>query len=205
MVMVAVFTLGLGLGIASADIIPTLTGITALGTNYTWTYDGQLTEDQNANFGPAPSGNALVGPEAATGAFFTVYDFAGYVAGSAAGPAGWTATTQLVGFTPSDVLPTDDASIVNITWTYRIGPSVSSGPLVGPRDLGLFKAVSSYNEMTQVSFTARAIRNSGEQKGTIVDNVGKTTAPTARVPEPVTLILFGTGLLGLVGLRRKLT
>jgi len=90
-VMAAVFVLGLG--IANANIIPTNTDIGPLvAGSYTWTYQAQLSADQDAFAGPAPIVNPVLHTDVITASFFTIYDFAGYVAGSASGPAGWAAT-----------------------------------------------------------------------------------------------------------------
>jgi hypothetical protein len=162
-----------------------------------------VSADQIATMGPAPVSN--IGntvppdkiPTVNVGSFLTIYDFFGYVDGSCSGPTGWTCTAQNVGFTPSDVSPTDNLNILNITWTRTGG-----GNIAGAASLSVFSARSTSNLSTTVSYTSRGTKQTTE--ATIGDNVGKTFAPSA-VPEPVTLILFGTGLLGLFGIRRKLS
>jgi hypothetical protein len=204
MVMVAVFVLGLG--IANANIIPSLVNVTGSGT-YTWNYQFEVSGDQIATVGPAPVIN-LVNPDPIptvnVGSFLTIYDFFGYVPGSCSGPSGWTCTAQNVGFTPGDVTPTaDNASILNITWTHTSGSNLVGAP--NGVTLTGFSAQSSSNLVTTVSYTSRGTKNTtGAANGTIGDNVGRVSAPSS-VPEPVTLILFGTGLLGLFGIRRKLS
>jgi hypothetical protein len=189
MVMVAVFVLGLG--IANANIIPFNTSVTGSGP-YTWNYRFDLSADQIIK-----GGTALINPvpraDLQYKAFLTIYDFAGYVLGSVVSPAGWAATVQTVGFTPDDIVLTDNPSIVNITWAYS-GSNVS-----GPLQITGFSAQSIYGLPGQIDYTSRGLKSDG----TIGDNHGTTQGP--KVPEPVTLILFGTGLLGLVGLRRKLS
>jgi hypothetical protein len=197
MVMLAVFVLGLG--IANANIIPFNTSVTGSGP-YTWNYRFDVSADQTAQIGPAPTINPVLPltiPTLNVGSFLTIYDFFGYVPGSCSGSSGWTCTTQNVGFTPSDTLPTDNPNILNITWTYTGGGS----NIVGPASLTGFSAQSTSNLNTTVSYTSRGVKTGD---GSIGDNVGTTKAPSA-VPEPVTLILFGTGLLGLFGIRRKLS
>jgi hypothetical protein len=190
----------LGLGIANADIIPTNTIIGPLvAGQYTWTYDAQLSQGQNAFSGPPPTTNPVDNNKFVVGTFFTIYDFLGYVANSWTAPAGWTATVQNVGYTPSDVIPTDNVSISNITWTYGGAAAL----LFGPQDLGLFTAKSIYNQPTQVSFASRATSSQGPQITTIIDNVGQTQGPTG-VPEPGMLMLLGCGLVGVAGVGRKL-
>jgi hypothetical protein len=189
MVMVAVFVLGLG--IANANIIPFNTSVTGSGP-YTWNYRFDLSADQIIK-----GGTDLINPvpqkDLQYKAFLTIYDFAGYVVGSVVSPAGWAATVQTVGFTPDDILLTDNAGIVNITWAY------SGSNAQGPLQIAGFSAQSIYSLSSLIDYTSRGLKTDGS----IGDNHGTTQGP--KVPEPVTLILFGTGLLGLVGLRRKLS
>ncbi len=174
-----------------ANIIPTSTTITGTGP-FTWTYNLQLAKDQNVNSGFAPTLNPAPHTNLTFAGFFTIYDFAGYVSGSCAGPAGWTCTAQNLGYTPDDVVPTDNPNVFNITWAYTTGPTILGQPSgVG---LGNFSAQSIYGIPTLVSYTARGIANTGPQVGTIADNVGNTQGPTP-TPEPATLALLGGGIL----------
>ncbi len=177
--------------VAMANIIPTSTTIAGTGP-YTWIYNLQLSKDQNVNSGFAPTSNPVPHANLTFAGFFTIYDFAGYVAGSCAGPAGWTCTAQKLGFTPDDVVPTDNANIFNITWAYTTGSTILGQPSgVG---LGNFSAQSIYDTPTLVSYSGRGIANSGPQIDTIADNVGNTQGPSS-TPEPATLALLGTGIL----------
>jgi PEP-CTERM motif len=185
--------------VASANIIPTSTTITGAGP-FTWTYDLQLSSDQNVNSGIAPTTNPVPHTNLTFAGFITIYDFAGYLNGSCAGPAGWTCTAQNVGFTPDDVAPTDNPNIVNITWAYTTGPTILGQPT--GKDLGLFSAQSIFGRPTLVSYASRGIANAGPQAGTIADNVGNTQGPSG-VPEPMSMTLIGSGLLGFVWLARR--
>jgi hypothetical protein len=171
---------------ARADIIPTLFSTTPSGSNFTWDYTGIVTANQTVT----------------TNDYFTIYDFGGYVAGSATAPVGWIVTVQLLGTTPSDVNPTDNPSLFNLTWKY-----VGTTPLVGQADLGgQFTADSIYKDPTKANFTAQATRSDGPQAGTKVDNIGMIDVP---VPEMSALLpilsVCGAGLLSLVPsfLRRR--
>ena len=160
--------------VATASITPASPVITGTGP-FTWTYDLQLAVDQNVNSGTAPAASPVPHTNLSIADFFTIYDFAGYITGTCAGPAGWTCTVQNVGYTPDDVVPTDDATIINITWAYTGGSTLLGQP--SGIDLGNFSAQSIYGQSTSVYYTARAIANSGPQIGAVADNVGNTTGP----------------------------
>ncbi len=194
----------LALGIsAQANIIPTSTGFTGSGPDYTWTYDMKLSGDQNVNSGFAPPAGSVAHTNLTFAGFVTIYDFAGYVAGSCAGPVGWTCTVQTLGSTPDDVIPVDNPNVVNLTWAYTSGPTLLGEP--SGMDLGTFSAESIFNLAAQDSYASRGIKNSGPSIGTIADNVGNTEAPFSGVPEPSSIVMMsgGLGLLACFGLFRK--
>ena len=183
-----------------ANIIPTGSSITGAGP-FLWTYDLQLSQDQDVIAGPAPAVNPV--PSGfSTGSFLTLFDFAGYVPDTCAGPAGWSCTSQLVGFRPQDVSPNDDPLIPNLTWTYTSGETLSGQP--DGMDLGAFSAQTTLNTESAVSYAARGTKNNGSSAGTVADNVGTTRGPVAlqNVPEPQTLIL-ASAALGLLGWTRR--
>lgn len=193
--------------VASANIIPSLISGSPTGTApgpFTWTYDFQLSGDQNALVGAAPSsgttGSLVSNTFTGLGAFVTIYDFAGYN-GTCGGPTGWTCTSQPTGFTPTLVSPVD-SSLVNITWTHTSGSDVIGQGLTSSTDLGAFTAQSSVGAPVIGWFTSRAVKNTAGTNGTIGSNVGNVMVPTG-VPEPATMGLIGLGLVGLGLLRRK--
>lgn len=170
---------------ARADIIPTFSSTAPVGSNFTWNYSSNLTVDQQIN----------------PGNFFTIYDFGAFVPGSNTQPANWTFSSSLLGITPSLVTPADNASILNLTWTYN-----GTTPITATGALGIFSIVSKTNQLRTADFAAEATRSTGPNAGTKIDNVGSISVP---VPEMSALLpilsVCGASLLSLAPsfLRRR--
>ena len=147
-----------------ADVIPTLSTVSPIGSNFQWNYSTNVTIDQMVTHGD----------------FFTIYDFGSFVPGSNMQPAGWTFSSSLVGTNPSLVIPTDNPAVLNLTWTYT-----GATPINGSASLGTFSVATNTNQLTTSDFAAEATRNSGPNAGTKVDNVGQVSIP---VPETSTLL-----------------
>ncbi len=182
---------GLGLGLlaanapAKADIIPTTASLpTPTVGGYLWEFNAQLTGHQFMMAGD----------------FFTIYDFAGFVPASNIEPTNWAFSSALVGVTPGGLGVVDNASLPNLTWTYT-GPATSNGPT----NLGLFKAISTYNTPGTGNYGAMARLYSPffqEVHGDPTMNKGPIAVPV--VPEPGTMALLGLGAAPLIGrLRRR--
>jgi hypothetical protein len=165
---------------ARADIIPsitTATDVTPAGAgNFSWNYSATLTQDENVMVHD----------------FFTIYDFAGYVAGGNTQPAGWMFSAALVGITPGKVTPIDNPNLFNLTWIY------TGNTQIGPQALGIFSAVSNTNLPTSGEFAAEATKNSGDLAGTKIDSIGNVAVP---VPEMSALLpMIGVVGFGAIGL-----
>lgn len=187
--MKRLYFLGLILGAtlltARGDIIPTLSSTAPTGSNFTWNYSSNVTVDQMVQ----------------TGDFFTIYDFGNFVSGSNIQPAGWTFSSSLTGINPSLVLPVDNGSILNLTWTYT-----GTTTITGAAALGTFSVVTDTNQLRTSDFAAEATRSTGPNTGSKVDNVGSVSVP---VPEMSALLpilsVCGAGLFSLLPslLRRR--
>src|SRR5205823_15118383 len=102
------------------------------------------------------------------GDYFTIYDFNGLVSGSNAQPADWTFSSPMTGPTPPHILPTDSASVENLSWTYT-GPNVS-----GQTGLGNFWALSTFGKEMDGDF---ASLDHSQSAGRAVGNITETTVP----------------------------
>lgn len=177
--------LGATVLVARADVIPSLSSTSPVGSNFDWNYSANVTVDQTVEHGD----------------FFTIYDFGKFAVGSNTQPAGWTFSSALVGINPSLVTPTDNPSILNLTWTYT-----GSTPITGSAALGIFSILADTNQLRTSDFAAQATRSSGPNAGTKVDNVGRISVP---VPEMSALLpifsICSAGLLSLLPgfLRRR--
>src|SRR5258708_1895379 len=107
---------------ARADIIPTLSSVTGSSPNFTWNYSANVTVDETVN----------------PGDFFTIYDFGAIAPGSNTQPTGWTFSQALLGPTPALTNPTDNPSILNLTWTYNC-----AAPITGSSALGNCSVIAS--------------------------------------------------------------
>jgi hypothetical protein len=170
---------------AYADVIPTLSSITGGGGDFSWNYSANVTVDQRVDHDD----------------FFTIYDFGNFVPGSNTQPAGWAFSFALLGRTPPLVLPHDDPSILNLTWTY-----IGQNPIIGPAALGIFSINTNTNQVGTSDFAAQATRNGGPNDGSKISNVGDVSVP---VPEMSALLpilsVCSAGLLALLPslLRRR--
>lgn len=184
--------------IAQADIIPTLTvsSPVQVGSLFAYNYTATLAPDQALR----------------TNNFFTIYDFQGFAGFGSVG-AGFTGSTALLGRTPNDVLPMDDAAVLNATFTYSgatINQPVGGGQGVST-ELGTFTIFSRFNGLAPIPFTSRGTKNNGPAAGTTVSNVGTTFGPLegggigAEVPEPSVwaMLLIGFGAVGVSARRRR--
>lgn len=205
----AVCLLALAPAAAMASLTPVLQNVVASGGGYLWTYNVQAASDQNITSGLAPTVNP-VGSNLGLGgvaSFLTFYDFFGFT-GACSGPTGWTCTAQNIGFDPFNVLPTDDAGILNVTFSNTSGVDINGNPVTNVgNDLGNFTLESIYDQRHQVSYAALAIKNSGPEAGSAASNIGFISGPNgpAVVPEPATLalVLAGLGIAGMTRRKRK--
>src|SRR5437879_13006650 len=162
--LLGLVAIGASILTARGDIIPTLSSTAPAVGGFTWNYSANVTVDETIN----------------TGDFFTIYDFGTIAPGSNTQPTGWTFSQALVGPTPSLVTPTDNASILNLTWTYT-----GAAPINGSAALGLCSVITPTDQLKVGQFTAEATRNSGPNAGTKVDNIGTISVP---VPESSSLL-----------------
>lgn len=182
-------------GSARAGLLPVSVTVQPEAGNFRWTYAVVLPTDMKLQ----------------AGNYFTIYDFAGYKAGSGSVSSAspdpsysqfWSLSATKLGPTPDRLNPQDDPTIDNLTFTYN-GPSIPSGQMT----LGNFVASSAFGTSTTSFFTAT---NQTAASGNLDSNITSTLVPLGSEipapissPEPATLVLAGLGM-PLIGLGRYL-
>jgi hypothetical protein len=171
---------------ARAGLLPVSVSVQPEAGNFRWTYSVVLPTDMKLQ----------------AGSYFTIYDFGGYIPGSAnltspfpddSSLGHWSVTTSNVGPTPDRLNPNDDPNVTNLTWTYN-GPTIPSGQVT----LGNFNATSLFQDSQSSFFTGTNPTSvTGEIDSNITETitpVGQVVPPPSGVPEPATLALAGFGL-----------
>jgi hypothetical protein len=163
---------------AHAGYNVTLGSISPAGSNFTYTYNASITANQE---------------EIVAGNFFRIFDFSGYVPGSATAPANWTISVANSNPTPPPnviLQHGDDPNIPNITFTYT-----GAVPLTGPVSLGDFTMQSIYSGGTLIfKDAAGQSTNVGTNPPSLIDSRVDVAVP-ALVPEPASVLSAGVGLI----------
>jgi hypothetical protein len=194
------FTAAVALGVsvtpASAGLLPVSVTVQPEAGNFSWTYSVVLPTNVQLQAGD----------------YFTVYDFSGYVPGtatvtsaypSAANAANWSVAASLTPQVPAHLNPIDNTTIPSLTWTYN-GPTINPA---GQVTLGNFSAISTYSTSATGYFTATStVTTNGQTDANITETLiptGSSAGAPPGVPEPATLALAGLGL-PFIGIARSI-
>ena len=191
----------LGAVSANAAVIPTLIGVPqAVSGGFRYTYEVYLTPNAQLQNGDG----------------FTIFDFAGFIAGSNLEDVTFDGLDFSFNFTGPGYdfqnVPDDNASVYNLTWTYT-GNAVIGGdsPRTADTFLGTVSAVSKFGPNTTIdNYSCGYTGNGGLVEGTPAGCTGSVavplpggTNPDTDVPEPGMLGLLGLGVIGVAAARRR--
>lgn len=182
------------LGVAEASVIPILVGSGGVNCGVqsgVWGCDYNYTAKLHDNA-------RLTANQSGHEEYFTFYDFNGIVSASVANASDWSITIQPTGITPSNINASsfDLDDVQNVTFKYIGGVDVAAGS-----SLGMFLVRSTFGPaVTWGRFSSQATQTNGEL---FVQNTGNVQIAVPYrsdfepVPEPMTMALFGSGLIGL--------
>jgi hypothetical protein len=171
----------LGVPSTQAAIIADFQSVAANGSNFDWTYNLVFST------GIGSTENLVAGD------FVTIYDFNGFTS-FVTTPAVFTPTSQLIGLTNPSVSPTDNPSILNVSYTYN------STTLTADQTFTVVIR-STVGQQIRGFYSGQTTNISDPQNPDKAANVGRTQTPAA-VPEPASLamVLAGLPLLAIVRL-----
>ena len=198
----------LTMGTLRSDIVPVLVnsgGVNCGIQNGQWTCDYSYL----VTIAPGAQLTAADDPGEADDEFLTIYDFAGYLQGSATAPGGWSISEQKVGRTPGSVTVGDNAGLWNITFLYNGDSMIVGGT---PQALvGTFRLSSEFGPSIQTG--VRTAQTTSSATGLMLPHTGSVDVPSpdggvesetfAAVPEPTTMLLVTGGLAALLTAQRR--